>query len=59
MTRIAAQCCFCKIKCSYSTTEDNAVEDGHGDSNCQWLPFGDTNVELWRLTWTDITAEVE
>lgn len=57
MTRIAAYCCLRKIKHSYSTNEDDAVEDGHGNSNHQRFTFGDTNVELWFLTWADITAE--
>lgn len=59
MTSVAPQCCICKKKCSYASTEDHAVEDGHGDSDSQRLPFGDTNVELWCLTWADITAEEE
>lgn len=42
---------------SYSTNEDTAVEDGHGDGDCQRYPFADTNIEVWRLTRTDVTAE--
>lgn len=42
---------------SYSTNEDAAVEDGHGDGNFQRHPFADTNVKVWCLTWTDVTAE--
>lgn len=52
-------CEVCPVKCSYSKQEDDAVEDGHGDGNCQRLPFGDTNLELWLLTRADITAEEE
>lgn len=47
------------MKCSYSTQEDDAVEDGHGDSDCQRLIFGNTDIKLWCLTWADITAEEE
>lgn len=53
-------CQVCPInEFSYSEEEDDAVEDGHGDSNCQRLTFGDTYVELWHLTWADIAAEEE
>ncbi|TNN71771.1 hypothetical protein EYF80_017942 [Liparis tanakae] len=39
--------------------EDDAVENAHGDGYRQWLPFGDTYLELWRLTRPDATAEEE
>lgn len=46
-----------KTVSSYSTDEDTAVEDGHGDGDRQRYPFADTNIEVWRLAWADVTAE--
>lgn len=48
---------FSKIISSYSTNEDAAVEDGHGDGNFQGYPFADTNVKVWCLIRSDVTAE--
>lgn len=48
---------FSQIISSYPRNEDAAIEDGHGDSDFQRYPFADANIEVWRLTRTDITAE--
>lgn len=48
---------FSKIITSYTTNEDTAVEDGHGDGNLQRFPFADTNIQVWDLARTHITAE--
>lgn len=48
---------FFQIISSYSTNEDAAVEDGHGDGNFQGYPFADTNVKVWCLIRSNGTAE--
>lgn len=46
-----------KSMSSYPANEDAAVEDGHGDGDFQRYAFADTNIEVWCLARTNITAE--